>query len=199
MIEQGIYVWAYLTTTTTTPALWPLQAASSAARSPLSAGACPSRTRAAAALVRTSNFCLGRRWLFVGYLLQAGAEAEWASPPPVNSTLPLAPAGLRSGAYWAPGILQTAALVMLNALNWEAVSEDTLGDASVALRARLWVTVCFVVMFTALGGAIWILVENAADERAWKGAGPAVVAQNACIFAGSLIFRASRRHGEHAM
>ena len=88
---------------------------------------------------------------------------------------------------------------MLNALNWEAVSEDTLGDASVALRARLWVTVCFVVMFTALGGAIWILVENAADERAWKGAGPAVVAQNACIFAGSLIFRASRRHGEHAM
>jgi len=77
-------------------------------------------------------------YMFIGFLMQSSVEADWGGL--TNSTspgLPRAPDGLKNGVYWTPGILQTLALVMLNALNWEAVTDDGgLGDDGVSTKAK---------------------------------------------------------------
>ena len=96
------------------------------------------------------------------------------------------------GTYWIPGILQTASLFMVNAINWEVMSGEGMLDDGGVLRARLWVFVSFVLAFGGLIGAIWILIQEmnrsgGVVEPALKG-----LLQNLFIFASSLLFRMCR-------
>ena len=72
----------------------------------------------------------------------------------------VAPCEVSTGAYWAPGILMTLGVVMLNMIRWTALGDDmSMGDDGVATKAKLFVGVCFVIMFCSLGGGVWILVQ----------------------------------------
>jgi len=124
-------------------------------------------------------------YTFIGFLLEASNQ------PTVD--------GVKSGAYWAPGILMSLGLVMLNIIKWEAVTDDGgLGGDGPGVKAKAWVTVAFVIMFCALGGAAWILVQDLQDHNTeWKGAAWGVLIQNLCIFFAGLLFRIVRRHGDH--
>ena len=77
------------------------------------------------------------------------------------ATVAVAPCGMTNGAYWAPGILATFGLIMLNIISWEGLTEDGLtGDEGMACKLKVWVTVSFVILFCSLGGALWILIAN---------------------------------------
>ena len=94
----------------------------------------------------------------------------------------VSPCEFTSGAYWAPGILMTLGVVMLNVIRWTALGDDmSLGDDSSATKAKIWVVVCFVIMFCALGGGVWITVvvrvppSEGAGLRGWVAVGRARV------------------------
>ena len=137
-------------------------------------------------------------YTFAGTLLTAPQVATWNASDASNK--PLAPDGVKNGAYWAPGILQSFALVGLNIVNWEAVTDDggLAGDGP-PIAARAFVTFMFIVAFGALGGAIWIMAQDLSNAAVWGGAGIACLIQNLLILAASIIFRASRRSGDHAV
>mmetsp|Transcript_9611 Transcript_9611/g.32588 ORF Transcript_9611/g.32588 Transcript_9611/m.32588 type:complete len:154 (+) Transcript_9611:43-504(+) len=105
-----------------------------------------------------------------------------------------------NGAYWVPGLLQTLALIMVNVLNWGMLSEDGgFGDESSVALAKCWVFVAFVVAFSGIIGAVWILINESNDpetESLW----PAVAGllQNVFIFLASLIFRVARMRSDSA-
>ena len=66
-----------------------------------------------------------------------------------------APAGFRHGAYWAPGVLSTVGLLLLNMVSWEAVTDEGgLGDDGMATRAKCWVFFSFLVMFGGVSIAL---------------------------------------------
>jgi len=115
----------------------------------------------------------------------------------------VSPCEFTSGAYWAPGILMTLGVVMLNVIRWTALGDDmSLGDDSSATKAKIWVVVCFVIMFCALGGGVWITVvdgQRPKDDKVWMGPGIAVLVQCICLFVGGLIFRIARRKEDHAI
>ena len=95
-------------------------------------------------------------------LLRARTDCiVWGSQfNPSNCTTPsslIAPDGLVSGAYWAPGIINTFGMVALNVISWEAVTDEGF-DSGVAAKARAWVTFSLILMCCALGGGIWIMV-----------------------------------------
>eukprot|EP00307_Rebecca_sp_RCC1486_P001502 CAMPEP_0119414168 /NCGR_PEP_ID=MMETSP1335-20130426/6593_1 /TAXON_ID=259385 /ORGANISM="Chrysoculter rhomboideus, Strain RCC1486" /LENGTH=119 /DNA_ID=CAMNT_0007439027 /DNA_START=26 /DNA_END=382 /DNA_ORIENTATION=- len=65
------------------------------------------------------------------------------------------------GEYWIPGLLQTIALVMVNVLNWGMLSDDAAFDTdNTAAMAKCWVFFAFVVAFSGIIGAVWIMVEE---------------------------------------
>ena len=105
------------------------------------------------------------------------------------------------GAYWAPGVVGSVSLVMLNLVHWEAVTDDggSLAGDGPSGCARAWVTASFVLMFCAVGAALWILVQDLAREHVWSGGAIAVAVQNVLIFAAGFIFRVVRRHAEHSL
>ncbi|KAG8459373.1 hypothetical protein KFE25_013009 [Diacronema lutheri] len=104
-----------------------------------------------------------------------------------------------NGAYWVPGLLQTLSLVMVNVLNWGMLSDDAAFDTeNSAAIAKCWVFSAFVVAFSGVIGAVWIMVN---ENNAPSGEGsmwPAVAGllQNVFIFLGSLIFRFARMQQE---
>ncbi|EOD13338.1 hypothetical protein EMIHUDRAFT_256871 [Emiliania huxleyi CCMP1516] len=53
------------------------------------------------------------------------------------------------GADWVPGILQTVALLMVNAITWSAMADGGFDD-SVAQKVKAWVFVSFVFAFSGL-------------------------------------------------
>jgi len=124
-------------------------------------------------------------YVFIGFLLEAKNQPE------VD--------GVISGAYWAPGILMSFGLLMLNVIKWENVTDDGgLGGDGPGIKAKAWVTVAFVIMFCALGGAVWILAQDLGDKnQEWKGAAWGVLIQNVCVFAAGLLFRVVRRTDPH--
>lgn len=137
-------------------------------------------------------------YTWIGTLLTAPQHATWNATAPAD--VPRAPDGLKSGAYWAPGILQSFALVGLNVVNWEAVLDDGgLGGDGTPMAAKAWITFMLIIAFSALGGCIWILVQDGQQLALWRGAGVGCLLQNLLIFSGSVIFRASRRSGDHAV
>lgn len=89
--------------------------------------------------------------------------------------------------WWAPGVLQTISLVMVNVINWNLVSDP---DFESATAIRAWVFVSFVCAFSGIIASLWILIgENdaVAKRPAWR-----QLEQGALIFLSSLLFRASR-------
>jgi len=153
-----------------------------------------------------SGVIVGIGWyIFIDGLVQASVDCvKWSghfNPAGcTNETIPdyKAPPGLVNGAYWTPGILSTLGLLGLNAISWDAVTDDF--DSSLACKARTWVTVCFVLMFCGLGAAIWILASDLGlgdDYYHWGGV--ATLIQTMLILAGGLAFRLSRLGGEHAI
>lgn len=60
-----------------------------------------------------------------------------------------------------PGVLQTIALVMVNVLNWGMLSDDAAFDTdNSAAMAKCWVFFAFLVAFSGVIGAVWIMVEE---------------------------------------
>ena len=50
----------------------------------------------------------------------------------------VAPCEVSSGAYWAPGILMTLGVVMLNMIRWTALGDDmSMGDDNVSTKAKV--------------------------------------------------------------
>ncbi len=144
-------------------------------------------------------------YIFMGfYLLPSSDPTQYSwDCNSVNATVAVAPCGMTNGAYWAPGILATFGLIMLNIISWEGLTEDGLtGDEGMACKLKVWVTVSFVVLFCSLGGALWILIADGIarqdNPRIWMGISIAVLVQNACIFLSALIFRVTRRSGDHS-
>jgi len=71
------------------------------------------------------------------------------------------------------------------------------GDGS-STKAKVWVTLSLVVMFSALGGALWIFVQELSNQVVWQGVAYGVLAQNVLIFTAGIVFRLCRRHGDNA-
>jgi len=144
-------------------------------------------------------------YIFVSGLVQAAAECvKWGghfNPAGCrNDTVPneLAPPGLVSGAYWTPGILSTVGLIGLNVINWDVVTDDF--DSGLACKARTWITLSFVLMFCGIGAAIWVIVDDlqlGAGYYHWGGI--SVLIQALLINVGGLLFRLSRRGGDHGV
>lgn len=64
-----------------------------------------------------------------------------------------------------PGLLQTLSLVMVNVLNWGLLSEDSSFDMdNSAALAKCWVFGAFVVAFSGIIGAVWILIDESSKE-----------------------------------
>ena len=108
--------------------------------------------------------CAAGWYVYMAMALKAGQhEYEWECktdpkdlPAHVSA---IAPCGFTSGAYLAPGILMSLGVVMLNVIRWTALGDDmSLGEDSSATKAKIWVVSCFVIMFCALGGGVWIIV-----------------------------------------
>ena len=144
-------------------------------------------------------------YIFMGfYLLPSSDPTQYSwDCNSVNATVAVAPCGMTNGAYWAPGILATFGLIMLNIISWEGLTEDGLtGDEGRACKLKVWVTVSFVILFCSIGGALWILIADGIarqdNPRIWMGISIAVLVQNACIFLSALIFRVTRRSGDHS-
>jgi len=98
-----------------------------------------------------------------------------------------------SGALWIPGVLQTLALLMVNAVSWGSMSEGGFDD-SLANKVKAWVFVSFVFAFSGLIATTYITIREANSPSAVGAIGPATrgLLQNILIFLGSLAFRAGR-------
>jgi len=65
------------------------------------------------------------------------------------------------GCGQVPGLLQTLSLVMVNVLNWGMLSDDAAFDTeNSAAIAKCWVFSAFVVAFSGVIGAVWIMVNE---------------------------------------
>lgn len=74
-----------------------------------------------------------------------------------------------------PGLLQTLALVMVNVLNWGMLADDAAFDTeSSAAIAKCWVFSAFVVAFSGVIGAVWIMVNENNMPRGEGSMWPAV-------------------------
>mmetsp|Transcript_68713 Transcript_68713/g.114204 ORF Transcript_68713/g.114204 Transcript_68713/m.114204 type:complete len:143 (+) Transcript_68713:34-462(+) len=120
----------------------------------------------------------------VGWYLFVGALLENGNSP---------------GQFWAPGILGSIGLVLLNVISWEAVTDDGgLGNESVSMRAKVWVVICFIILFCSLFAAIWIFVSKV-NEAEHRTGSVLMLMQAGCIFLSAVIFRVVRRHGDDAI
>lgn len=111
----------------------------------------------------------------------------------------VAPPGLVSGAYWVPGILGTLGLVMVNCISWEAVTGDGAFDDGVAAKAKCWVLFAMIFLFCSMGAAIWLFAADSQTANAYTWGGTAMLVQSLMIFASAILFRVSRRGGDHAI
>jgi len=111
----------------------------------------------------------------------------------------VAPEALRSGAYWAPGILASFGLVGLNLISWEAVVEEGSFGDGVVVCARLWILCSLVLLFGGLGTAIWCLVTDLQTPKGWHAGGICTFIQTLLILVAAFVFRLVRRSGDHAI
>ncbi|KAJ0392784.1 hypothetical protein P43SY_010591 [Pythium insidiosum] len=96
---------------------------------------------------------------------------------------------------YLPGIGSSLAFFLLNSLDWEMMSADSMtyhdGDG-VACKARTFVLLCVAMSIGALIGSIFVLthtyVDNPFDESTWPGV--AVLLQNVLIFLSTVVMRA---------
>jgi hypothetical protein len=94
----------------------------------------------------------------------------------------VAPCEVSAGAYWAPGILMTLGVVMLNMIRWTALGDDmSMGDDNVATKAKVYVGVCFVIMFCSLGGGVWIIVQARVPPSEGAGLGGGRASLSVCV------------------
>jgi len=110
-----------------------------------------------------------------------------------------APDALVSGAYWAPGILTTFGLVGLNAISWEAVTEDGQFGDGVVVCARVWTMSSLILLFSGLGISIWCMVDAYVTPHSWTAGGLCTFLQNLLILIAAFVFRFVRRSGENAI
>merc|ERR1712110_1180961 len=97
--------------------------------------------------------------------------------------------GKAPGDFWAPGILGSVGLVLLNLISWEAVTDDGgLGGDGVSMKAKAWVTLCFIILFCSLFASAWICISNIQEDK-HRTAAILVVVQTVCIFVAALVFR----------
>jgi len=143
-------------------------------------------------------------YLFWGTLVEARTECiiwnndikNCSGTPPSELH---APDGLVHGVYWAPPILSTAGIFMLNLISWEAVTEEGFGSEGVAVCARVWIVAALILMFSALGIAIWALVDDLSKNAAWHWGGINQLISTVLILLAGTLFRVVRRSGDHAI
>jgi len=133
-------------------------------------------------------------------------DFEWDCHNHTSTAKYVVPCQHKAGAYWAPGILMTIGVIMLNVISWESLTEDGMDEGcGVAAKAKGWVMFTFILMFCALGGSLWILISDAIDkgkegkDKIWMGPGAGVLVQCACLFIGGLVFRVVRREGDNSI
>mmetsp|Transcript_23809 Transcript_23809/g.64516 ORF Transcript_23809/g.64516 Transcript_23809/m.64516 type:complete len:92 (+) Transcript_23809:369-644(+) len=82
---------------------------------------------------------------------------------------------------------------MVNVLNWSMLTEDAAFDENnSAALAKCWVFSAFVVAFSGIIGAVWILINENTNPSGPVYPAVAGLLQNVFIFIGSLIFRVAR-------
>lgn len=97
---------------------------------------------------------------------------------------------------YLPGIVATLALIMINLVRREDLSDYDPFDDGGYCRSRFWLFISYMVSFGAVAGGVWVLLQdyafnkNLGDASVWPGV--AVMFQVTCILASSLLFFLSR-------
>ena len=115
-------------------------------------------------------------WMAILLLPSHSSDYVWnckTNPENITSDQFVAPCEVNTGAYWAPGLLMSLGVVMLNMIRWTSLTDEGLGDDGNAAKAKVWVGVCFVIMFCSLGGGIWIMIQARRRPRHAMPAGAA--------------------------
>mmetsp|Transcript_54449 Transcript_54449/g.173018 ORF Transcript_54449/g.173018 Transcript_54449/m.173018 type:complete len:152 (+) Transcript_54449:276-731(+) len=97
---------------------------------------------------------------------------------------------------YVPGFIATLALIMINCVRRDELQEYDPFDDGSDCRSRSWLFVSYVVSFSSVVAAVWVLVQNYATNPEIKGdeiwPGVAGVIQCTLILASGLIFWLSR-------
>mmetsp|Transcript_13159 Transcript_13159/g.25116 ORF Transcript_13159/g.25116 Transcript_13159/m.25116 type:complete len:151 (-) Transcript_13159:193-645(-) len=101
------------------------------------------------------------------------------------------------GDRWVPGIIATVALLMINSVRRENLrAYDPFDDGS-DCRMRFWLFISYVVSFSSLVAAVWVLIQHYASnpgvttsQDMWPGV--AGVIQSTLILGSGLLFWLSR-------
>jgi hypothetical protein len=90
-----------------------------------------------------------------------------------------------------PGIVATAALVLINLVSRADVAEAAAsGEEGAEARARAWLLLSWLLAFAAVGGAVAVLLATAGAA-----VGVASVVQSALVLAAALVFWSWRSDG----
>lgn len=102
-------------------------------------------------------------------------------------------------AHYLPGIIATLALVMINFIRRDELTDvDPFDDASFC-RARIWLFVSYVISFSSVVAAVWVMIQsytlNPDLSSADKWPGAAGIFQVTFILGSGLTFFVSRTPG----
>ena len=105
----------------------------------------------------------------------------------------VAPVGTKIGfTKYLPGILSTIALVLINAVRLDEISEvDPFDDDGVYCRSRLWLLIAYCVCASSIAGATIVFLSSSAT-----GIGLGSIIQVSCILGSALLFFVSRSDGD---
>eukprot|EP00163_Fabomonas_tropica_P032075 TRINITY_DN7900_c0_g1_i2.p1 TRINITY_DN7900_c0_g1~~TRINITY_DN7900_c0_g1_i2.p1 ORF type:complete len:149 (+),score=8.06 TRINITY_DN7900_c0_g1_i2:21-467(+) len=95
-------------------------------------------------------------------------------------------------AFYIPGFLSTLALFMMNVINWSEIKQNSSFGEGVNPRVKAWLFVAFLMSFSCIVGAVFILIDK---FKGGKWPGIALVLQNVLILASSLLLWFGRGAG----
>jgi len=88
---------------------------------------------------------------------------------------------------YLPGFVATIALIMINAVRREELESFDAFDEGVFCRSRAWLFLSYVIAFSSVIGAVWVLLAGAS-----VGTGVACLMQVVCILGAALVFFVAR-------
>mmetsp|Transcript_31909 Transcript_31909/g.70919 ORF Transcript_31909/g.70919 Transcript_31909/m.70919 type:complete len:167 (+) Transcript_31909:95-595(+) len=104
--------------------------------------------------------------------------------------------------HYIPGIIATLALVMINLIRRDDLSDiDPFDDAASFCRTRFWLFVSYVVSFASIVSAVWVMIQHYSSNpdftAAEKWPGAAGIFQVTFILGSGLLFFVARTPGEN--
>uniref|UniRef100_A0A7R9V005 Transmembrane protein 50A n=1 Tax=Chlamydomonas euryale TaxID=1486919 RepID=A0A7R9V005_9CHLO len=102
--------------------------------------------------------------------------------------------------HYLPGLIATLALVMINLIRKDELAEIDPFDDATYCRARVWLFISYVVSFSSIVAAVWVLIAHyssnpdLSSSEKWPGA--AGIFQVSFILGSGLLFFLSRTPGE---